>query len=138
MTTSARQLTGTSAKCHSIGTRWVCMAAWALESTIHDTGAEDALCQHRGQQRQQRNRHRAELQKRLLVFHKIEVQYLRDGDGAHSVIADADAAGDSLGHAGESLGGGAEILHLLPEPQPQCGPASGGRRAGFGQRKGIA
>ena len=39
MTTSARQLTGTSAKCHSIGTRWVCMAAWALDSTIHDTGA---------------------------------------------------------------------------------------------------
>ena len=83
-------------------------------------GAEDALCQHRSQQRQQRNRHRAELQKRLLVFHKIEVQHLRDGDGTHSVIADADAAGDSLGHAGESLGGGAEILHLLPEPQPEC------------------
>ena len=39
MTTSARQLTGTSAKCQSIGTRWVCMAACALESTIHDTGA---------------------------------------------------------------------------------------------------
>ncbi len=86
------------------------MAAWALESTIHDTGAaksaprpwpagpvwpalpaggpavqapEDALCQHRSQQRQLSVIVTgAELQKRLLVFHKIEVQHLRDGDGA--------------------------------------------------------
>jgi len=38
-TGSSIQLIGTNAKCHSIGTRWVWIAACALDSTIQDAGA---------------------------------------------------------------------------------------------------
>ena len=114
-TGSSIQLIGTNAKCHSIGTRWVWIAACALDSTIQDAGAASPSPQtmhgapaappcrgagsnnaHRaGQQRKQqqlpcRDTDGPELQKRLRTLTEILREHLRHVHVPHRAVRQAD------------------------------------------------